>query len=627
MGYPGYGLLQQILFGTNQSTAILDFPGHLDAFVNDLAPGHMWTADRIIDELSLLPYYSAFLPSHLTSKVRTDMREGRVSGLRNRMGIATSRISWQKWLRFCPVCVQEERSLLYECYWHRLHQVAGVIVCPKHGVFLEDSCIAASGRRNKIAYVTAEESIPSTVNARSAEQDPHLDALNSIAVGVGWLLGQRSLSSSSEDLHLRTTILLARQGLLSSTGNVRRKDLVKSFLHRFPSDLLARLGCELNHNTKLNWLTRLSAGLDGVKHPLYHLLFFVYANSSPQDFFNLDLGGVEVNPFGRGPWPCLNVVCSNYGQNVIDECTIRYDWKSGKPIGHFKCQCGFAYRRGGPDLRDEDRLGYSKTESYGEMWEERLRQLWQDPLISKRAIGRELVIDVGTVDRQAKRLGLHFPNAGRYRMPAKARSANSQIIHTIGMAATPIELQSARAAWLAIQNDNPVLGVTALRRRIPLVYRWLEMNDLDWLTNHLPSVAELPNTSSQPTIGWVERDMEVSALIGPAAEGIRHRIDKGKLVRITKPEIGAAIGMVGLLENHLQKMPMTEAALRQFTETSAQFAVRRIKRFAEQYSRLGSCPTRQGIIHELHLAKVVHVAEVSTAVDDAVSFIMSTHMR
>jgi hypothetical protein len=57
---------------------------------------------------------------------------------------------------------------------------------------------------------------------------------------------------------------------------------------------------------------------------------------------------------------------------------------------------------------------------------------------------------------------LHFPNAGRYRMPAKARSANSQIIHTIGVAATPIDLQSARAAWLAIQNDNPVLGVTAL---------------------------------------------------------------------------------------------------------------------------------------------------------------------
>jgi hypothetical protein len=160
MKYPGSKILRDILFETHRCTAALDLPGYLDVFVRNLARGHKWSVDRIIDEHTMLPYYGAFLPKELLARLRSDLRDGNITGIRNRMGIMSSRVTWLKWLRFCPACVQEEREAAGECYWHRLHQAPGVFICPQHCVYLEDSSIAIVDRRNKNSYVAADNVIP-----------------------------------------------------------------------------------------------------------------------------------------------------------------------------------------------------------------------------------------------------------------------------------------------------------------------------------------------------------------------------------------------------------------------------------------------------------------------------------
>ena len=47
-----------------------------------------------------------------------------------------------KFIRFCPLCLEEDRNQYGEAYWHRHHQIPGVLVCLKHGVALLDSQVS-----------------------------------------------------------------------------------------------------------------------------------------------------------------------------------------------------------------------------------------------------------------------------------------------------------------------------------------------------------------------------------------------------------------------------------------------------------------------------------------------------
>ncbi|MBR4577588.1 MAG: TniQ family protein [Clostridia bacterium] len=47
----------------------------------------------------------------------------------------------EKYLRYCPECVKEDRETYGETYWHMIPQLPGVTVCPVHMVPLENSVL------------------------------------------------------------------------------------------------------------------------------------------------------------------------------------------------------------------------------------------------------------------------------------------------------------------------------------------------------------------------------------------------------------------------------------------------------------------------------------------------------
>ena len=54
---------------------------------------------------------------------------------------------YDKYLRYCPLCVQEDEQLFGEPYWHREHQFPSLTVCVKHHVMLENGNVVAWGER------------------------------------------------------------------------------------------------------------------------------------------------------------------------------------------------------------------------------------------------------------------------------------------------------------------------------------------------------------------------------------------------------------------------------------------------------------------------------------------------
>lgn len=120
------------LFGSDTVVAVVDLPGHLDALVSRLPLGHQYSSDGIIDHHTLLPYFAPFLAPSQLEGIRHAMRIGAGSAITGRAGIMASTVKTPPVLQYCVQCVEAARMAYGEAYWHRVHQLPGVTVCPHH---------------------------------------------------------------------------------------------------------------------------------------------------------------------------------------------------------------------------------------------------------------------------------------------------------------------------------------------------------------------------------------------------------------------------------------------------------------------------------------------------------------
>lgn len=54
----------------------------------------------------------------------------------------------ENFLRYCPLCVKEDRERYGETYWHTKHQLRGIHICPTHHCRLYDSTVGMSKKKN-----------------------------------------------------------------------------------------------------------------------------------------------------------------------------------------------------------------------------------------------------------------------------------------------------------------------------------------------------------------------------------------------------------------------------------------------------------------------------------------------
>jgi hypothetical protein len=336
------------------------------------------------------------------------------AGVHQRAGIGgDSNILPPNWLRYCPLCVKEERANLGECYWHRLHQVPGVEICSKHMVFLENSTIRARSGLNGSGIFSAESTL-SNITPRPATSSPFFKALMEIATDAQYLL-EHPLSPR-ETLFFRQQYrsLLAQEGFMTPRGLIHFKDYLKAFTEYYLQELLTLLQCDIKSSGTLGktWLARMTHleqpnARNAFHHPLYHILAIRFLHTTVERFFLNDF--IAPTPFGPGPWPCLNPVCDYYRQKNILTFQVAEGKTKGKVVGIFTCSCGFRYSRIGPDASPDDVFRKSKILSYGDLWESKLMELWSDPTVSYRVIASYLGISNSNVRSHADRLHLTIP--------------------------------------------------------------------------------------------------------------------------------------------------------------------------------------------------------------------------
>lgn len=611
MGYPNLKNVMDELFGSRQIIASIPFSSHLDYFVAHQPCTKHFTAESLIAEHTLLPFYIPFLPQERTLQLRTDICGTNGPGVYMRVGLMASIVPSPQYLQYCPKCAKEDQMRLEEMYWHRHHQVPGVFVCHIHNTWLEQSNIRVHDRKTRHQFIAAEAALQPLSSSRAIDISSRLcDTLLFLANGAAWLLQQRDLLPGLEFLYAAYKRALISLDLATYSGRVRMTDLQEAFVSYYPEDVLSYLHCNLNRHSSDNWLARLVRKPDGSQHPLQHLLLMRFLGYTIETFFSSNSS--DLHPFGTGPWPCLNAASSHYHQRQITECHITHSpYTSGRPVGTFSCLCGFVHSRTGPDASVEDQFRFSKIRAFGQSWEMRLQALWEDESVSLRGIARQLGADPLTIKRHASRLGLPFP---RSRDKSSQLRENQQLRPlSLKMPETSV-LEAHRTTWLILLQVNPETSVTKLRSVAPKIYTWLYRHDRIWLKEHMPLRARKTQTY-QYRVDWEERDIRLAEEVKIAAAHLKNPPEWP--VHITIAAIGREIGQVALLQQHLDKLPRTTKALEEHVESREAYAVRRVWWIAMNCCQNNIYLERWQLIRQAGVAHIATHPKVSEALSVA----------
>lgn len=136
LGIISHKTLLHMLFGDTKVAAITDLPTHLAALANNTGLDTM----NVIMHHTMFPLYAHFIPQER----RNELFQAMLAADRSTIGLAgasTALIKWPKWLRYCPVCVENMAADFGEPYWRRSWQIQGIDVCSEHGCQLLNSPI------------------------------------------------------------------------------------------------------------------------------------------------------------------------------------------------------------------------------------------------------------------------------------------------------------------------------------------------------------------------------------------------------------------------------------------------------------------------------------------------------
>ena len=563
--YANKELVAKELFGKKGFSAIVGFPNHLQHLLSTFPPGHLYTLEQLIDNHTLLPFHQPFLPFERVNLIREEMAGDSRNKLQTRLGLRARQISPQKFLRYCPKCAATDRADYAETYWHRAHQLDGIIVCAKHRCFLEDSRIELglmAGLSFQSAETAISDKLPKSRDLNLKNKD-HSVSLK-IACDAEWLLANPNLQIDNRIVRDRYFNLMFKQQLAYHGGKIHTEKFLAVCRESFSDEIFEMIG---KISLKKNWLTVLidEAKTGKTFHPVRHLLLMTCLGLTAEEFFN---SYVEFKPFGEPPYPCLNKASDHYGELRIQEGKILNNFtrheQLRRPLAVFKCDCGFIYQRLGPDESEDDKFRYDLVREYGLVWEKKLTELWKDLSVTATEIGKQIGIQQASVVRHAIRLQLPMNVEGARKIKGYAKHRNPK-------KAFSEMLQEYRKTWLELRIEHPNLTRKELSNINGFLYVWLRRNDFQWFEEHLP-----PSRwqTKKDVLDWSEIDQVLSAKIKGICREVKNL--PGEPIRASLSEITRRVGHNNWLSRRKTKLSLTNQILAEHLETWEEFMLRKI---------------------------------------------------
>ena len=106
----------------------------------------IYSLDKLVLDHTMYSQYARFIP--LAEKKEALYRLGHDSCDVHYLFPVLPRNDGERYLRYCPLCVKEDREIYGEAYWHRKHQIRNMGICAKHKCRLIESSVPAKSEQS-----------------------------------------------------------------------------------------------------------------------------------------------------------------------------------------------------------------------------------------------------------------------------------------------------------------------------------------------------------------------------------------------------------------------------------------------------------------------------------------------
>lgn len=524
------------LFGKNYQVTLFT-PKYLDNLCANISEISNYNKRQFIENNTIFPVYRPFLTEEIKYKILDLIGSGGktlIPGFNKDDEITC--------IKYCNKCISEDRERYGEAYLHRMHQIKNIHYCPIHNKILNEIPL------NKDHFINIEDIDINQGKQSVAILDDNREFHFTLSKNIEVLLSKDFLNINLNSVRLKYWAMLEQRGYVTPKNKIRYKKFYQDFLDYYPNSFLKEVQHEVNIVNPNDWLKKVLTNTEKIIDPVSHLLLINFLFNNINNFINAD---EYYYPFGKGPWPCLNPTASHYLKDVINDCLIRKTHQGNNVYGYFKCDCGYTYRRKGPDMNVSDRYKKSSVASYGKVWKDMLIQELQTNKSIKN-IGKIMGCDGNTVIKYTKLL--------------TKSSDNDNIIQNkkIDTDINQIKIKHREEIKNYI-NKNPNYTRSQLYYEVTTAYKYLIANDKQWFENILPPKSVFKGDR----INWKDRDVILADKIRTAAEEIL----KENEVRVTLPKIQEKIDYFRLKAN-LYRLPMCNKILSEKLETYSDFRKR-----------------------------------------------------
>lgn len=553
------------LFGKRTIIPSFEIGSNIEALARNL--GGKYTADYIINKHTIFPFYSPFLPSKRKKQILKKIKFQDGKGLYTRLGIIAGSICVKDGICYCPLCAKADREKYGEAYIHREHQLQGIVVCHKHGSKLKRYLINKL-QVSRLQYIRLDENLLDLSETKIKDYK-YQDKLLKLSKDTYYLLNEDFNKISKENIYEKYKNLLYERDLASSSGRIKQRELYEEFMSFYGEEFLKLVESTIDIDDEFNWLKVATRNEKRTVHPVRHLLLINFLQKDISEFFK-EINH-KYNPFGKGPWLCLNKVADHYREKVVKDLQITEDYKTRVPVGTFTCSCGFVYSRKGPDKTEKDKYKIGRVKCFGAAWEGKLKALLSSRKYGVREISNVMGCDSKTAIKYANKLGM-LSSINTEVMDYKVKEKTEEV-HT-----------SFEDSYKNDIDDfikcNEGCTRQQLRNSLKKQYIWLYRHDKLWLENNLPEAIPKGkrNENNKERVNWDKRDIEIMNLIVAKR---KEMLNEERPIRITKSSVGKAIGLFAALEKNIDKLPKTKEYLNEVTESVEQFQIRRCRQIID----------------------------------------------
>lgn len=483
----------QQLFGHQRIGSAHDLPARVGHLCRQ-ASGLLGTAPEVIHNHSIAPIYLPFHTPLRCANWLIQMEVGSASQMKAELGLAAARFGASHPLRACPQCMEQDVRDHHVAYWHTVHQLPGVRICPTHRNSLLTTHEKSSGL-NRFGWVLPMSADLVAKSDVTGSRDLLL-ALAEGAIAI-WRLPQAFQFHPSR-LHVTYRSRLIHAGLMSASGRADHASLNSVFMSMLVGlgelDELAWLPNDVRAvaNRFVRHLSETAARES--HHPLKHLLLILALFGTWSRFWEAYVSAEATESGERHAAARDGHDTSRYNAGKLDDRKIRFQSLLNDQHISITAAAKTVGVAVGTAMSWVAGAGKS-TPRRPKILTSALRSAVVAALkggADKKVAAQLANISVESVTR------LLLTEPGLHELWEQSRFATAR--------------GNARHVWAKTMRSLPIASSNEWRQLQPASYSWLYRNDRLWLRESIQN-RQRAATRSRAGIQWDKRDLELAQLV------------------------------------------------------------------------------------------------------------------